>query len=309
MTVPVWRQRLGADLLMVLVALLWGVAFVAQRAAAPWIGPITFTGTRFLIGALLLLPLGLRRWSMPPPMVPWVAAAGVVLGAASWLQQAGLRYTTAANAGFITGLYVVLVPVVLAFGWRQAVPLRVWGAAILAVLGTGLLSLTDQLRLSPGDGLELLGALLWAVHVVLVGRIVARVEVVSFAIGQYAVNGVLSLAVGLAFEGWPTVGWTLAVWQDVAWGVGYTAVFSTAIAYTLQGLAQRYAPPSDAALILSLEAVFAALSGHFVLGERLPARQQAGCLVIFGAIVLSQLRRSGTGTGSGGPGGQARISS
>ncbi len=297
-----WRQRLNADLLMVLVALVWGVAFVAQRAAAPWVGPITFTGTRFVIGAVLLLPLGLRRWSMPAPMRPWVVAAGVVLGAASWLQQAGLRYTTAANAGFITGLYVVLVPVVLALGWRQAVPMRVWGAACLAVLGTALLSLTEQLQLSPGDGLELLGALLWAVHVVLVGRIVARVEVVSFAIGQYAVNGVLSLVLGLVLEGWPTVGWTPAAWRDVAWGVGYTAVFSTAIAYTLQGVAQRHAPPSDAALILSLEAVFAALSGHLILGEQLSVRQLIGCLVIFGAIVLSQVRRAEAGTGSPKPG-------
>jgi drug/metabolite transporter (DMT)-like permease len=283
-------MRLKSDLILMLVALIWGVAFVAQRVAAQFLGGFLFNGARFLLAVLILLPLIRFRWSVVPAMRPWVALAGALLFGASWLQQTGLQFTTAGNAGFITGTYVVLVPLMMWGVWRQRIPRLVWAAAALALVGIALLSMSGEFRLAPGDGLELAGSLFWALHVILVGWIVQRVEVLQFAIGQYAVAGALSLVVGLGFESQTLSGLAGAGWANVGWAIAYTGVLSTAVGYTLQAVGQRHSPPSDAALILSLEAVFAALSGYALLHEALSPRQMLGCGLIFGAIVLSQVR-------------------
>ena len=183
------RLRLKADLTLLLVALVWGSAFVAQRVAALSMGVYLFNGLRFLLGVLVLLPLALRtrrdaagfRASLPGMLL-----AGLLLFGGTSLQQLGLRYTTAANAGFITGLYVVLVPLLLALLWRQPPRQAVWLAAILSAVGLFLLSTGGSFSLKIGDALELAGAFLWAFHVLCIGWLVQRAEVIHISVVQCA---------------------------------------------------------------------------------------------------------------------------
>lgn len=275
--------RLKADLTLLLVAAIWGSAFVAQRVAAAQMGPFWFNGIRFLIGGLLLLPLMRFRPKIEKRTRRWVAAAGGLLCIAGFLQQAGLRWTTAGNAGFITGLYVVFVPLILLVVWRQRSRWIIWAAVLMAAAGTFLLSAGGKFELAPGDGLELIGAVAWAAHVIVVGRAMRHMEALSFAAGQFLVAGVLNLILGLGLEPTALPG-AAAGW----WALAYASVISVAIGYTLQGAAQKHAPPTDAALILSLESVFALLSGFVLLGETLRPAQLAGAGLMLAAIVLAQ---------------------
>jgi drug/metabolite transporter (DMT)-like permease len=277
------RQRLRADMLLLLAALLWGSAFVPQRLAAPHLGFFLFNGLRFLLGAAILLPfVRPRRWPTKS-FFHWSSIAGVLLVGAAACQQAGLKFTTVGNAAFLTGLYVVLVPVVLLVFWRQKMGWRSWAGALIAAAGVFLLSVDDQFRLRDGDALEIVGAVLWALHVVVVGRAVAKVEVLLFSVGQYLIAGALSVLLGLVLEA-PTLPGLADCW----WAIVYIGVFSVAAGYTLQAVGQRHAPAADAAIILSMEAVFAALFGHLLLGESLAAQQVWGCAMILGAIVVVQ---------------------
>lgn len=284
--------RFRSDALLFLVAVIWGSGFAVQRVAAQHISTFQFNGLRFLLAALILLPFSRPQKRLERPDFAWIALAGLCAFAGSALQQAGLKFTTAAHAGFLTTLYVVLVPVLLVVIWRQRVGWIVWVAAGLAVIGAMLLStggagLRFGSKAMTGDGLELLGSLGWALHVIAVGRGARRMAVLTFSTGQYIVAGVLNLGMGLAFESqW--VSGLAAAW----WTVVYIAVISTAIGYTLQAVGQRHAPPSDAAILLSLEAVFAALFGYLFLAEGLGAVQGLGCALIFGAVLMVQVQRT-----------------
>ncbi len=282
MTLP--GQRLRADLLLLLAALLFGSAFVPQKAVAADVGPFLFNGLRFLLGAAILLPwVRPRRWPSRT-FFRWASLAGVLLVAAAALQQAGMKFTTAGKAGFLTGLYVVLVPVVLLVIWREKMAWRSWAGALIAGAGVVLLGMNDQFSLGYGDSLELVGAAVWALHVVIVGRAVSRVEVLLFSAGQYLVAGALNLMLGLALEAH-----TLPGLASCWWAVVYVGVFSVAAGYTLQAFGQKHAPAADAAIILSMEAVFAALFGYLLLaGETLSARQLVGCALILAAVVVVQ---------------------
>lgn len=284
---PFSRRRLYADLLLLLAALLWGSAFVPQRIATQHLGYFLFNGLRFLLGAAALCPILLFRPRPARGLLIWAPIAGVVLVAAAALQQAGLAYTTAGNAAFLTALYVVVVPIVLLVGWQQPVAGRSWLAALIAAAGAYLLSADNQLRLGFGDRLELAGAVLWALHVVLVGRAVARLDVMWFCVGQYFVAGVLSSLLGVLME-WHT----LPGLATCGWAIAYTGILSIAAGYTLQAIGQRHSPAADAAVILSMEAVFAALFGFLLLAESLVARQYAGCAMILLAGLLVQGSRS-----------------
>ncbi len=281
--------RLKADLALLLVAVIWGTSFVAQRVAAAHIGPFLFNGARFLLGALVLLPVVRFRLKLDRKTWPWVAAAGLVISLASVLQQAGMHWTTAGNAAFITGLYVVFVPLLLLIFWRQRARATVWAAALLAAVGIFLLSSGGQLRLAPGDGLELAGATMWGLHIIIVDRAMRRMEVLPFSIGQFLAAGVLQLILGLALE-WQTAPGLVSAWWTVAW----TGIISVAVGYTLQVVGQRHAPPTDTALILSLEAVFAALAGYIWLGEKLRPEQLLGAGLIMAAILLAQFGPAAT---------------
>lgn len=288
--------RLRSDALLLLAAIIWGSSFAVQRVAAQHLGVFLFNGLRFLLAVLILLPFTRQKERLQRGDLAWIGLTGIFAFAGSALQQAGLQFTTAANAGFITSLYVVLVPVMLVIIWRQQVNWIVWAAALLAVAGATLLSTGGSgFRLAGkavvGDGLELVGAISWALHVIAVGRGARRMALLTFSAGQYLVSGSMNLGMALVFERHLIPGLAIAWWTVV-----YIAVFSTAIGYTLQAAGQRHAPPSDAAIILSLEAVFAAVSGFLFLDERLELVQVLGCALIFGAVLLAQVKRK-TGEG------------
>lgn len=287
-------KALKAEFLLLIAAVIWGSAFVAQRMGMAHVGPFTYNGVRFLLGALSLLPLLLlttRRAAATPTsrwsMIGGGLFAGLLLFAGASLQQVGLVYTTAGKAGFITGLYVVIVPL-LGLLWGQHTPRNTWIGAMLAMFGLYLLTVTEALTLGQGDSLVLIGALFWSGHVLVIGWLSGRyIEPVLLACLQFIVCGVLSFIVALVFE--PI---NVAGLQGAAWPILYGGLLSVGVAYTLQVVAQRDAPPAHAAIILSLETVFAALTGWLVLQETLSERALLGCGLMFAGMLLSQL---GTG--------------
>jgi len=291
-------HKLKADGLLMLTALIWGTAFVAQRMGMEHVGPFTFNGVRFALGALALQPLiwKMRRTRMredggpgiePGRIMRYGLVAGCVLFAGAALQQVGIVYTTAGKAGFITGLYVVMVPLFgLALGNRAGA--GTWVGALAAAVGLYLLSVNEDFSIAYGDVLELIGAVFWAGHVLLISRLspgMDGTDAVRLAAAQFVVCSLLSLGVGIAIE--PI---TLAGISDAAVPILYGGLMSVGVAYTLQVVAQRDADPAHAAIILSLEAVFAAVAGYFLLGEVLALRALIGCALMLGGMILSQLR-------------------
>ncbi len=283
-----------ANLLLLLTAIIWGAAFVAQRVGMDHMGPLTFNGVRFALGAVALLPLiswlDKRRTVAPPPF-PALLKGGVLMGLAlflgAWLQQFGLCYTTAGKAGFITGLYVVFVPLIGIFlGQRYGT--GTWAGAGLAIAGMYLLSVTESFTMDKGDALVLLSAVFWGVHVLLVGRLtqgIKTVDAVRLAAIQFATCSAISLAGAAATEDI-----TLAGLRDGLIPILYGGLMSVGVAYTLQVVAQRDARPAPAAIILSLEAVFAALTGWLMLGETLTIQAFIGCTLMLVGMIWSQAR-------------------
>jgi drug/metabolite transporter (DMT)-like permease len=288
----VTSKALRAELLLLLTALIWGSAFVAQRVGMDHVGPFTYNGARFLLGALSLLPLLLIRRRSEPLIAPgggrWLFAggllAGLILFAGASLQQIGIVHTTAGKAGFITGLYVVIVPLLgLMLGHRT--PWKTWIGAALAMAGLYLLTMTETLTLAQGDGLVFISAFFWAGHVLVIGWLSGRhIEPVLLACLQFVVCAVLSLGVAVVME---PIHWQGL--RDAALPILYGGLLSVGVAYTLQVVAQRDAPPAHAAIILSLETVFAALSGWLLLNETLAGRGILGCTLMFAGMLLSQL--------------------
>ena len=275
-------MRIKADLTLFLVAILWGSAFAAQRIAGQLGSVYLFNGARFLLAALLLVPFVLRV-QVPRIQWVWMGAAGTILFIASALQQAGMLTTTASNAGFITGLYVVIVPFVMFIGWREKPHWLSVVAVIMAGAGAYLLSTAGRFQMQSGDVLELIGAFFWSFHVVLLGKFASRFESISFSAGQLFIASILNFIVGLFIEH-PD----LSQPAPLIGAIVYTAVISLGLGYTLQIWGQRHTPPTDAAIILSLESVFAVIAGWLVLNERLAPIQVAGCVIIFLAVLLSQ---------------------
>jgi drug/metabolite transporter (DMT)-like permease len=277
-------SRIKADLMLFITALIWGSVFAIQRIASQTAGVFPFNATRFLLGALILLCVVRFRWKPQGKQWLWIVLAGTLLLAASAFQQAGLRTTTAANAGFITGAYVVVIPFILSIFLKQHISWRAWLAAGMTAVGVYMLSAGSELHLNPGDALELAGTFMWALHVIVVGKAMQKMDVMTFAIGQYLVVGLLGLIPALTLERSAMSGLP-GMW----WAVIYAGVLSIAVGFTLQASAQKVAPPTDAAILLSLEAAFAALFGWWWLGESLQPLQWLGCAVILAAILISQI--------------------
>jgi len=286
------RDILKADAMLLLVAVIWGVGFVVQKTAmsgADPIGPLTFAGTRLLIGGIILLPLLLvaRRWRptrLASSGQQWkaMAGAGALLAGGGMLQQWGLVYTEAGVAGFVTGLYVVLVPLLgLFIGYR--VSRNTWVATALAVVGMYLLSVTGRPALNPGDLLVLGGAVCWAAQVLVIGWIAPRMCPVKLAVGQNLIGGLLATAVAVMVE---TT--TAAQLQTVLWELAYAGPLAIGLAFFLQILAQRDAPPAHTAILLSMEAVFGAIAGAALLQERLTGIMLLGCAVVLVAMLVAQ---------------------
>lgn len=282
-------RRLRADLFLLLVALVWGSAFVAQRLGMERVGPFAFNAARFAVGAMTLVPvMGWQRLrAMPRDELRRGTLLGLILFAAASLQQLGLVWTTAGKAGFITGLYVVIVPILLALIWRKRVRWTGWLGAGLSTVGLFLLSARVSgldIGLAPGDGWVLGSAVLWALHVIVIGRVAPGRDPLRLAFIQFVVCSLLSVPSTLVLEPgtWPAL--ALAVPA-----VLYAGVLSIGLGYTGQVVAQRHTSPTDAAIILSLESAFAALFGWLVLGEALAPRQLVGCGLMLAGMLLAQL--------------------
>ncbi|WP_373185251.1 DMT family transporter [Halopseudomonas sp.] len=280
-----------ADLLMLVTALIWGSTFVAQSKGMEHIGPFLYTGLRFLLGALAVLPLvllarapdGAARRRFSRPMLLGSLVLGLVLTLGINLQQLGLLFTTVTNSGFITGLYVILVPIFgLFIGMRTGA--GTWGGAALAFIGMLLLSVNADYSIARGDWLQLTGAACWAIHVLLVGALASRYDPVRVAFCQFVVCAVISLLLAVIFE--PIV-WESIVLAGPA--ILYGGLLAVGIGFTLQVVAQRDAIASHAAVILSLEAVFAALAGWLILGETLSVRGFIGCSMMLAGMLIAQL--------------------
>jgi len=286
-------QRTTATTALVTSAVIWGFAFVAQRAGMRYIGPFTFNGIRFALGSLILVPLyvGFRRHGVPldapaRKLHVWTAMglAGVVLFVSANLQQTGLVYTTAGKAGFITGLYVVIVPLLGLFR-RHRVGVFVWIGCAFAVIGLYLLSVMGAFSIALGDALVLGSALGWAIHVHIVGWLAQRARTLFVAILQFGICALLSFGVAIVRE--PIL---LASILEAGWMIAYAGILSVGVAYTLQVIGQRNVDPARASIILSSEAVFAVLGGWIVLGETLSSRGLIGCALMLGGMILAQIR-------------------
>jgi len=274
---------LRSDSLLMLTSLIWGFAFVAQRAGMEYVGPFIFNGIRFALGAMVIIPvIWLSRKHKLPPAADrrresrYLLRGGLLLGlvlfGGATFQQYGMVYTTAGNAGFITGLYVVFVPL-LGMLRRQYPHFTIWIAAMLAVAG----------MIFAGDLLVLAGALFWAVHLLIIGVLSPRVNSLKLAFIQYVVCAVLSTVTAVFTE---TISTESILNASIP--ILYGGVLSVGIAYTLQVVAQKKAPPAHAAIILSLEAVFAVIGGWMLLHESLGTRELAGCALMFAGILLAQ---------------------
>lgn len=287
-------DELKSDFLLLITAVIWGFAFVFQRIGMDYVGPFTYSAARFTLGTLMLIPLGILSQQksyftshIKPAGIKHYLLGGGVAGLALYggisFQQVGLVYTTAGKAGFITGLYVVIVPI-MGLMWRAKTTLGTWIGAVMAAVGLYLLSITAEFTIAYGDLLVLCGAFVWAVHVHILARVAPRANPVMLAITQYGVCALLS--------------WISAVWREsiqldgivqAAVPILYGGVMSVGIAYTLQVVAQRRAHPAHAAILLSLEAVFAAVGGWLVLNEILSLRSMIGCALMLAGMLISQL--------------------
>ena len=281
--------------MLILTAFIWGTAFVAQSVGMDYLGPFTFNGVRSLIGGVALIPCiwilqKLNDKSDPvteernrKDLLIGGISCGVLLFAASSLQQVGIQYTTAGKAGFITAFYIVFVPVLGIFlgkktGWK------VWTAVILALAGLYFLCITEKFTIGKGDIFLFACALVFSLHILVIDYFSPKVEGAKMSCIQFLVCGIISLPFMFLLE-IPKMGAIV----DAAWPLLYAGVLSCGVAYTLQIIGQKNVNPAIASLILSLESCFSVLAGWVILGEKLSVRESIGCILMFAAIILAQL--------------------
>ena len=281
--------------MLVLTAFIWGTAFVAQSMGMDYLGPFTFNGVRSLIGGAALLPciafLKLLNGKNTAAFINGNRkdlliggiACGLLLFAATSLQQIGIQYTTAGKAGFITAFYIVIVPVLGIF-LRKRIGWKVWIAVVVALFGLYFLCITEHFTVGKGDILIFVCALIFSLHILVIDRFSPKVDGVKMSCIQFFVCGIASMPFMFVLET-PRLGAMLEGWMPLM----YAGVLSCGVAYTLQIIGQKNVNPAVASLILSLESCFSVLAGWIVLGERLSRREFAGCVLMFVAIILAQL--------------------
>lgn len=298
------NKELRSSILLLLTAAIWGFAFVAQRIGMDYLGPFTFNAIRFALGSISLIPviyfLGNGKKNRKQDkisrkrLIIYGMIAGSVLFTGATLQQIGLKYTTAGNAGFITSLYIVIVPILGLF-LRQRSNIYIWSGAIVAAVGLYFLSITSDFTIQFGDLLQLIGAFFWASHIIVIGYFVKDANPIKLSSVQFAMCSILSLVAALFTE-------TIEIQGIVSAAVPilYGGLMSVGIAYTLQVVAQKDAKPSHAAIALSMEAVFAAIGGIILLGESMGIRGYFGAFLMLLGMLLSQgdtiIKRSGRKT-------------
>lgn len=299
-------HTLRQSLLLFLTAVIWGVAFVAQSAGMEYLGPFTYNGSRSILGGMVLLPCIalLRRMQAREPgpadgsspegtdigrredkkeLAVGGLCCGVILFAASNFQQFGIQYTTVGKAGFITAMYILIVPV-LGLLVHKKVGLQVWVGVIFGITGLYLLCMTDSLRLEKGDALVLICAFIFSLHILVIDHFSQRVDGVKMSCIQFWVCGILSLLCSFLFES-PSLSSICDAWLPVCYG----GILSCGVAYTLQIVGQKDMNPTVASLILSLESVVAAVAGFLLLGQDMSRRELFGCLMMVMAITFAQL--------------------
>lgn len=281
------------NILLVLTALIWGCAFVAQSVGMDYVGPFTFNMARFLIGAIVLLPViwfmdrqrktGAEKGAGQKTLIIGGICCGIALAVASTLQQWGILFTTVGKAGFITAMYIVIVPLLGIFIGKKVRPLII-GCVAIAVVGFYFLCMTESLRLGLGDFLVLLCAIAFSIHILVIDHFSPKVDGVKMSAIQFLTAAIISAVPTLLWEQ-PVLTEILQAWQPVL----YAGVMSCGVAYTLQIIAQKNADPTVASLLLSLESVFSVLAGWVLLGQGLSLKELFGCVLIFCAIILAQL--------------------
>lgn len=284
-----------SSLMLLLTAAIWGVAFVAQSVGMDYIGPFTFNAIRSLVGGLVLIPcIWLLNRKKPAVQEDTPAqngrtlfiggiCCGVALAVASSLQQMGIQYTSVGKAGFITALYIVIVPL-LGLLFKRRVSGLIWVAVVIAVGGMYLLCITEGFSVGKGDLLVMASAFCFSTHILIIDYFSPKADGVKMSCIQFLVCGLLCAVPMLIMER-PSLPQILAAWMPLI----YAGVFSCGVGYTLQIVGQRHIDPTIASLILSLESVISVLAGWVILGQKLTVRELIGCILVFCAIILAQL--------------------
>lgn len=291
------KKQMISNLFLLLAAIIWGFAFVAQRVGVQYVGSFTLNGVRFALGSVSLIPLIIfwdrkedkdngRKYNTIKGILPAGILAGTVLFFAASLQQIGLMYTAAGKAAFLTGLYIALVPIMGLF-LKHKTSFLTWIGVVIAVIGLYLLSVNKGFSIEKGDLYEIAGAFLWAMHILLIDNFAKKIDVLKLSAVQFGTCAVFSMAVALCTEKITLYGLSQAFIPIL-----YTGLCSTAIGYTCQAIGQKSAKPSHAAIILSLESVFASIGGVLILHEVLPIKGYIGCVMMLTGMILSQLKIS-----------------
>lgn len=289
-------------ILLFITAVIWGVAFVAQSAGMDYVGPYTFNAVRCLLGGIVLIPcvFFLTRsakkeqkkdgtaskmpvMDRPKDLLIGGLICGFMMFVSTTLQQVGIAYTTVAKAGFITALYIIIVPILGIFLKRKA-GLKIWISVVIALVGLYLLCMKGSLSLSKGDFLILICSICFAIHIMVVDHFTEKVSGTKLSCIQFLFAGALSSVLMFLFEEphWADIG---AAWLPIC----YAGILSCGVPYTFQIIGQRGTDPTIASLILSLESVVSVLAGWILLGETLSPREILGCVLMFGAIILAQI--------------------
>ena len=289
------KALMKSNILLVLTAMIWGFAFVAQRSGMEHLGPFTFNAIRFALGGISLIPLLLlnqKRKFDNIRFLPFLkdkillkggVVAGIILFLGASLQQYGIVYTSAGKAAFITGLYIILVPI-LGMMFKHKTSYGTWIGAVVATLGLYLLTVRNDFTIDSGDILVLISAFFWAAHVLWISHVSPKTDPIQLAFFQFMICSILSLIITLFIE----VS-TIQNIIDAMFPILYAGLASVGIAYTLQVVAQRNAHPSHAAIIMSLEAVFGVIGGWIILNESIALRGLLGCTLMFAGMIISQI--------------------
>ncbi len=298
------KRKIRGEFMLMITALIWGVAFVAQRSGMEYIGAFTFNGIRCLVGALALLPVIMimnhqrKKWRNGKPKVETDEieerenkknliiggiSCGIIFFISSSLQQFGMVYTTAGKAGFITALYIVIIPILGIFLRRKVRPV-LWVCVVLATVGLYLLSIQGDFYIGKGDLLILMCAFGFSIHILVIDYFSPKTDAVKMSCLQFLICGVISIPFMIIFE---DVNWDNVIHCSLP--ILYAGVMSCGVAYTLQIVAQKHTEPTITSLILSLESVFAVIAGIIILQEYISTRETLGCVIMFAAILLAQI--------------------
>ena len=294
------KTNVKSPLLLFLAAVIWGVAFVAQSVGMEYVGPFTFNAVRSIIGGLVLIPCIFlldrlktdekkealtaeeKKQSNKTLLIGGICC-GICLCVASNLQQIGISYTTVGKAGFITAMYIIIVPVLGIF-MKKKIGVQIWISVVMGVIGLYLLCMTESFSLGKGDAYVLLCALVFSFHILTIDHFSPLVDGVKMSCIQFLVSGILSGVMMFLFEK-PEIGAILSAWMPIL----YAGIMSCGVAYTLQIVGQKDMDPTVASLILSLESVVSVLAGWVLLGQKLSSKELFGCVIMCGAIILAQL--------------------